>query len=51
MHSPNMCIGNKLEMKLVSYNYIPSLELDTYGPLIVNGGQLALVETDSPYLL
>lgn len=43
MHSLNMCIGNKLEMKLVSYNYIPSPELDTYGPL--------LVETDSPYLL
>lgn len=45
-----MCIGNKLEMELVSYNYIASPELDTYGPLIGSGGQLAPVETDSPDL-
>lgn len=51
MHPLNMCIGNELEMELFSYYSIPSPELDTHSPLVCNGGQLVLVETDSPDLL
>jgi len=38
-------------MELISYNHIPSPELDTYTPLIGNEKQLVLVKTGALDLL